>query len=67
MHFTNNAMAVLLYFMAARMEWNVEKVDAIGTGDTLWLGIVSMVITIGGVVVFRKKINYSLRCAQKSY
>ena len=59
MHFTNNAMAVLLYFMAARMEWNVEKVDAIGTGDTLWLGIVSIVLTIGGIYAFRRSTTMS--------
>lgn len=59
MHFTNNAMAVLLYFVALRQDWDMEKVDAIGTNDTLWLGVVSMVITIIGIYAFRRSITMS--------
>ena len=59
MHFTNNAMAVILYFVAARAGWDMEKVDAIGTGDTLWLGIVSIVLTIGGIYAFRRSTTMS--------
>lgn len=59
MHFTNNAMAVLLYFVAYRAGWNMEQVDAIGTNDTLWLGIVSMVVTIVGIYAFRRSITMS--------
>lgn len=59
MHFTNNAMAVLLYFTALRAGWDMDMVDAIGTGDTLWLGIVSMVITAIGIYIFRRSITIS--------
>ena len=59
MHFTNNAMAVILYFVATRAGWDMEKVDAIGTGDTLWLGIVSIVLTIGGIYAFRRSMTMS--------
>ena len=59
MHFTNNAMAVLLYFVAYRAGWNMEQVDAIGTNDTLWLGIVSMVLTIVGIYAFRRSTTMS--------
>jgi membrane protease YdiL (CAAX protease family) len=55
MHFTNNAMAVLLYFVAAREGWDIEKVDAIGTDDTLWLGVVSIILTIAGIYTFRRR------------
>ena len=54
MHFTNNAAAVILYFISLRMGLDIEKVDAIGTGDTLWLGVVSMVMTIVGIYAFRR-------------
>ena len=54
MHFTNNGVAVLLYFVAQRAGWDMEKVDAIGTNDTLWLGAVSMVVTIVGIYLFRR-------------
>ncbi len=59
MHFTNNAMAVLLYFVTLRQGWEMEKVDAIGTNDTLWLGVVSMVITIIGIYAFRRSMTMS--------
>ena len=54
MHLTNNAVAVLLYFLAQRAAWDMEKVDAIGTGNTLWLGIASIVLTIVGIYAFRR-------------
>jgi membrane protease YdiL (CAAX protease family) len=59
MHMTNNAMAVILYFVAQRADWDMEKVDAIGTSDTLWLGIVSMVMTIIGIYAFRRSTTMS--------
>ena len=55
MHFTNNAMAVLLYFVATHEGWDIEKVDAIGTDDTLWLGVVSIILTIAGIYTFRRR------------
>ena len=54
MHFVNNGMAVLLYFIANRAHWDMDKVDTIGTGNTLWLGIVSLVLTVVGIYMFRR-------------
>ena len=59
MHFTNNAMAVLLYFVSLRADWDIDKIDAIGTGDTLWLGIASIVFTIVGIYAFRRSTTMS--------
>ena len=59
MHFTNNAMAVILYFISLRAGWDIEMMDAIGTNDTLWLGVVSMVITIVGIYAFRRSTTMS--------
>ncbi len=59
MHFTNNAMAVILYFVTLRTGWDMEKIDTIGTGDTLWLGIVSFVLTIVGIYIFRRSTTMS--------
>ena len=59
MHFVNNALAVLLYFMSNRSSWDMEQVDSIGVGDTLWLGIVSLVITIAGIYAFRRSTTMS--------
>ena len=59
MHFINNAMAVSLYFLANRAHWDMDKVDAIGTNDTLWLGVVSIVLTILGIYAFRRSTTIS--------
>ena len=59
MHFTNNAAAVVLYFVSLRAGWDMEMVDAIGTGDTLWLGVVSMIVTIAGIYAFRRSTTMS--------
>lgn len=59
MHFTNNAMAVLLSFFAIKAEWDKDLLDTIGTGDTLWLGIVSIVLTIVGIYIFRRSTTMS--------
>lgn len=59
MHLTNNAMAVLMYYVATRSGWDMDKLDAIGTNDTLWLGVVSIVITIIGIYAFRRSTTMS--------
>ena len=59
MHLTNNAMAVLLYFVSLRAGWNMDKMDAIGTSNTLWLGIVSLVLTVVGIYAFRRSTTMS--------
>jgi membrane protease YdiL (CAAX protease family) len=59
MHFTNNAMAVILYFLAIRSGWDMDMVDTIGTNDTLWLGVVSLVLTIIGIYAFRRSTTIS--------
>jgi membrane protease YdiL (CAAX protease family) len=59
MHFTNNAMAVILYFVSLRAGWDMDKVDTIGTNDTLWLGVVSIVLTVVGIYAFRRSTTMS--------
>ena len=66
MHFTNNAMAVILYFVALRQGWNMDQIDAIGTGNTLWLGIASVVLTIAGVYAFRRSTTMSSASSRTS-
>lgn len=54
MHFTNNCVAVLAYFITERVGINQEEMDAIGTNDTLWLGIVSLVVTAAMIYLLHK-------------
>jgi membrane protease YdiL (CAAX protease family) len=66
MHLTNNAMAVLLYFVSMRMNWDMKMIDAIGTNDTLWLGVVSLVITLVGIYAFRRSTTMSSASSRMS-
>lgn len=66
MHFANNAMAVILYFVALRQGWNMDQIDAIGTGNTLWLGIASVVLTIVGIYAFRRSTTMSSASSRTS-
>jgi membrane protease YdiL (CAAX protease family) len=59
MHFTNNAMAVLLYFIANLTGWDMEKVDTIGAKDTLWLGVLCLLLTIVEIYAFRRSTTMS--------
>ena len=49
LHFTNNAMVTCAYFVANRYGLDIKAVDTLGTGDTLWLGILSLVLTVGWI------------------
>lgn len=46
-HFTNNTLTVLMYYIAEQHHWNQDVLDSIGTGNTLWLGIMSVVVSAG--------------------
>jgi len=59
MHFTNNATVTLLYFICLRTGRNMEALDAFGSGDTLWAGILSIVISIIGIYFFRRSLTMS--------
>lgn len=59
-HFTNNAIAVIFYYMKNNGYQTID-IDAIGTGNTMWMGLVSAVLVITGIVWLRKhlqKTNY---------
>ena len=51
MHFVNNGLAVLAYYI-----WGQNSsADTIGTGATWWLGILSLVITSLGLLIFYRR------------
>lgn len=45
MHFVNNAVTVVAYWVIYNNNLNPNSVETFGTGETLWLGIVSLVLT----------------------
>lgn len=46
-HFTNNLLTILLYYIAQQYHIDQEVLDSIGMGKTLWLGLISIVLSIG--------------------
>ena len=54
-HFTNNAAAIIFYYLKYN-GYHVSDIDTIGTGNTLWLGCLSMILGICGFYWLRKLI-----------
>jgi len=51
MHFTNNGIAVLVYSI-----WGQNNsADTIGAGTTWWLGVISILITCPGLLIFYRR------------
>lgn len=59
MHFTNNALAVVVYFTAHKAGWDTSSMDAFGTGDTWWVGVLSLVLVGVGVYLLRRSTTIS--------
>ena len=55
MHFTNNGLAVLVAFCLQHSAISTNIADTIGAGDTWYLGIVSLVITCPGLLIFYRR------------
>ena len=45
-HFTNNAFAVIASFIAFRYDMDTTQIESLGTDNTLWLGILSLFLTL---------------------
>jgi hypothetical protein len=59
MHFTNNALAVLFYYLTDNLLQTANDskniADTLGAGDTWWLGVTSIVITSLGLLIFYRR------------
>ena len=53
-HFTNNAVAIVFYYLKNN-GFHVFDIDTLGTGDTLWVGYVSGLLTLIMIFLFRAK------------
>ena len=52
MHFTNNGLAVLAYYILGTEN---SYADTIGAGVTWWLGVISLIITSLGLLIFYRR------------
>ena len=51
MHFVNNGMAVIAYYLFGQN----SSADTIGTGATWWIGLISILITCLGLLIFYRR------------
>ncbi|MDD3320033.1 MAG: CPBP family intramembrane metalloprotease [Paludibacter sp.] len=54
-HFTNNVTAVLFYYFKNN-GYQVPDIDKIGTESTLWMGCVSAVLCVFGVIFLKRQL-----------
>ncbi|MCR5050218.1 MAG: CPBP family intramembrane metalloprotease [Paludibacteraceae bacterium] len=57
MHFTNNGMAVLSYYLLDKTEENKSWADTIGAGSTWWVGILSIMIVCALLLMLKKSVR----------
>ena len=60
MHFTNNCIAVIAYYLTSNSQEPIVNsqqniADTIGAGDTWWLGVISILITSLGLLIFYRR------------
>lgn len=66
MHATNNAAAIVCYFVCYRRGYATDALDSFGSGDTLWLGIMSLVIGGVAIYLFRRSLTMSSASSRTS-
>jgi len=59
MHCTNNGVIAILYYVANIRQIDTKKMDAFGTEDTLWVGILSLVMVGAGIYILRRSLTMS--------
>lgn len=57
MHITNNACVTILNYIAHLCGIDTNKMDEFGTGDTLWVGIVSGIMLVVGIYFLRRSMT----------
>jgi len=55
-HFTNNAVAIVFYYLKQN-GFQVFDIDTLGTGNTLWAGCVSGLLTLMMIILYRAKLR----------
>lgn len=66
MHFVNNTMAVVLTFIFQKKGIDTSWLEAFGTGNTMWIGIVSLVVTACMIYLLRRSTTTSRASSRTS-
>lgn len=65
-HFTNNAFAVISYYIVEQNNWNEGALDSFGFGATLWAGILSGILCCVGIYLLRRSLTINKASSRKS-
>ena len=65
-HALNNALAVVTYFVCARGGHATEAADNFGTTDTLWVGVLSGVVTLILLYALRRSLTMSKASSRRA-
>lgn len=60
MHFTNNGVAVVSYYLMGDAKMGETWADTVGAGPMWWLGVLSIVV-VGGLLYWLRRLNHSAR------
>ena len=60
MHFTNNGVAVVSYYLMGDAKMGETWADTVGAGPMWWLGVLSIVV-VGGLLYWLRRLNHSDR------
>lgn len=66
MHCTNNAAITILYYIAQWRGIDTKAMDAFGTEDTLWVGILSLISVAVGIYILRRSLTMSKASSRTS-
>lgn len=66
MHSLNNAIVVVLTYIAHQKQLDPQVLDNFGTGDTLWVGVCSLLLTIGAFYLLRRSTTISSASSRTS-
>ncbi len=55
MHFVNNGLAVVAYYLIGDNDAGKNIADTFGAGDTWWVGVISILITSLGLLIFYRR------------
>ena len=56
-HLTNNAMAVIGNYVVFKTQSDTQWLESFGTGDTLWVGIVSLLVSLFMIAIISRLMN----------
>lgn len=66
MHFVNNATAVIVTYVFTLTGQDTEALEAFGTGDTQWAGIVSLALAVAMIYLLRRSTTMSKASSRTS-